>query len=114
MAALAALYWWARTIARRDPYRRFLKLPVRRKVAFLKALLADTRVPRWVKALPILLVVYLAMPFDLVPDFIPVLGFLDDVALVIITLVVVARFTPSGVVDELLARVNETGSPPEG
>jgi uncharacterized membrane protein YkvA (DUF1232 family) len=47
-------------------------------LVLLKRLLADPRVPRRHKLILVLLVGYLAMPIDLVPDFIPVVGQLDD------------------------------------
>ena len=47
-----------------------------------KRLLADPDVPRGRKVLLALMVGYLAMPFDLIPDFIPVAGQLDDAILV--------------------------------
>ena len=47
-------------------------------VVLVKRLLADPRVPRRSKALLVLLVGYLVVPVDLVPDFIPVVGQLDD------------------------------------
>jgi len=51
-----------------------------------KRLLADPRVPsRW-KLVSGLALVYLALPFDLVPDFIPVAGQLDDAILVALVL----------------------------
>lgn len=49
-------------------------------------LLRDPRVPRRKKALLVALVGYLALPFDLVPDFIPVAGQLDDVIVVALVL----------------------------
>jgi uncharacterized membrane protein YkvA (DUF1232 family) len=49
-------------------------------------LLRDPRVPRRKKALLIALTGYLALPFDLVPDFIPVAGQLDDVVIVALVL----------------------------
>ena len=49
-------------------------------------LLRDPRVPTRKKALLIGLAAYLAMPFDLVPDFIPVAGQLDDAVLVALVL----------------------------
>jgi uncharacterized membrane protein YkvA (DUF1232 family) len=48
-------------------------------LVLLRRLLADERVPRRRKAILVALVGYLAMPIDLVPDFIPVAGQLDDV-----------------------------------
>jgi uncharacterized membrane protein YkvA (DUF1232 family) len=56
-----------------------------------KRLLGDPRVSRPRKALVALLVAYLAMPFDLVPDFIPVAGQLDDAILVAFVLRSVLR-----------------------
>jgi len=46
----------------------------------------DPRVPRRKKALLAALAAYLALPFDLVPDFLPVVGQLDDAILVAIVL----------------------------
>jgi uncharacterized membrane protein YkvA (DUF1232 family) len=43
---------------------------------------ADSDVPRNVRVRPWLLLGYLAMPFDLVPDFVPVLGYADDAIVV--------------------------------
>jgi uncharacterized membrane protein YkvA (DUF1232 family) len=51
----------------------------------------DQRLPRRHKLLVAALVPYLAMPFDLVPDFIPVAGQLDDAVIVAIVLRRVAR-----------------------
>ena len=45
-------------------------------------LLGDPRVPRRKKALLVALTGYLALPFDLVPDFIPVIGYADDALIV--------------------------------
>ena len=56
-----------------------------------RRLMADRRVSRPRKALLGLLVAYLAMPFDLVPDFIPVAGQLDDAVLVALVLRSVLR-----------------------
>ena len=48
-------------------------------IVLCSRLLRDPRVPRRKKALLVALTGYLALPFDLVPDFIPVAGQLDDV-----------------------------------
>jgi uncharacterized membrane protein YkvA (DUF1232 family) len=51
---------------------------LREQAALLRRALEDPRVPRRHKLLLGLAVAYLAMPFDLIPDFIPGLGQLDD------------------------------------
>jgi len=58
--------------------RRFLSLSTRGKVKFGRLLLEDPEVPLPAKLSLGLLVGYLALPFDLIPDFIPVVGQLDD------------------------------------
>ncbi|MBA3263967.1 MAG: DUF1232 domain-containing protein [Thermoleophilaceae bacterium] len=55
-------------------------------VVLFKRLLADPRVEWWRKALLVGVIVYLASPIDLVPDFIPVAGQLDDAILVVVAL----------------------------
>jgi uncharacterized membrane protein YkvA (DUF1232 family) len=70
-------------------------------VVLFKRLLGDPRVPRRAKLAIALLVPYLAMPFDLVPDFIPVAGQLDDAILVAAVIAYVTRKTGPGVVEEL-------------
>jgi uncharacterized membrane protein YkvA (DUF1232 family) len=56
-----------------------------------RRLLADSRVPRRHKALLAGLVGYLASPLDLIPDFIPVIGQLDDVLIAAVILRTVGR-----------------------
>jgi uncharacterized membrane protein YkvA (DUF1232 family) len=56
-----------------------------------KRLLGDPRVPRPKKALLAVAMLYLASPIDLVPDFIPIAGQLDDALLVAIVLRSVLR-----------------------
>ena len=55
-------------------------------IVLCSRLLGDPRVPRRKKALLVALTGYLALPFDLVPDFIPVAGQLDDAILVALVL----------------------------
>ena len=73
---VGARQWDIRMIARLVPYCAIL----------FKRLLGDSRVPRRWKAWSVFALVYLAMPFDLVPDFIPVAGQLDDAILVALVL----------------------------
>jgi len=55
-------------------------------IVLVTRLARDPRVPRRRKVLLIALVAYLALPFDLVPDFIPVAGQLDDAIIVALVL----------------------------
>jgi uncharacterized membrane protein YkvA (DUF1232 family) len=60
-------------------------------IVLCKRLLADRRVPRRHKAVLAGLMGYLASPLDLIPDFIPVLGQLDDALIAVLALRTVRR-----------------------
>jgi uncharacterized membrane protein YkvA (DUF1232 family) len=70
-------------------------------VILFKRLLGDPRVPRRAKAGLWLCVPYLASPIDLVPDFLPVIGQLDDALVVAAAIGYVARSAGADVVEEL-------------
>lgn len=56
-------------------------------------------VPIHVKALAISIVAYALSPIDLIPDFIPLLGFLDDIILLPLGMVIVFRLIPPAVLE---------------
>ena len=70
-------------------------------IVLFKRLLRDPRVPRRAKVAIALLVPYLALPFDLIPDFIPVVGQVDDAILVAAVIAYVARSAGHEVIEEL-------------
>jgi uncharacterized membrane protein YkvA (DUF1232 family) len=67
----------------------------------LARLVRDPRVPKWRKGLLLALGVYLASPIDLLPDFIPVAGQLDDAILVVLVLRSLIRSGDENMVREL-------------
>jgi uncharacterized membrane protein YkvA (DUF1232 family) len=77
-------------------------------VVLMQRLVRDERVPRRRKALLVAAAGYLALPFDLVPDFIPVAGQLDDALIVGLVLRHVLRGAGEGIVRE------HWPGPPEG
>ena len=95
------LVWW-RTPRLRPLLRALKALGWQRGIRAAWGLTRDRRTPWLVRLLPVPLLVYLAMPFDLVPDFIPVLGQLDDVLIVAAVAYVVFRLTPAEVLREHL------------
>jgi uncharacterized membrane protein YkvA (DUF1232 family) len=70
-------------------------------IVLLRRLLADERVPRRPKLLLVASLAYLAVPIDVVPDFIPVAGQLDDAIVVALALRSVTRAAGPAVVREL-------------
>lgn len=65
------------------------------------------RVPWYAKFLALIIVGYALSPIDLIPDFIPVLGYLDDLILVPLGIMLVIRLVPADVVAECRARSEE-------
>ncbi|HLB26947.1 MAG TPA: DUF1232 domain-containing protein, partial [Dehalococcoidia bacterium] len=109
LIAAAALFAWllrrAGTPEERSLVRRVLRLPLRGKLRLALALVREPRVPLLVRALPPALVLYLAMPLDIIPDFVPVIGHLDDALVLLIGIALVLRFTPRGVLEEQVERL---------
>jgi uncharacterized membrane protein YkvA (DUF1232 family) len=60
----------------------------------------DSRVPWYTRALAALIVAYALSPIDLIPDVIPVIGYLDDLVLVPLGIILVLRMIPPGVLAE--------------
>jgi len=77
---------WARTI-RRDAHALYLAA-------------RDPRVPWYAKALAIAVAAYAASPIDLIPDFIPVIGYVDDLILVPLGIALVIKLIPAEIMAE--------------
>ncbi len=60
----------------------------------------DPRTPWTAKMLAVLIVAYALSPIDLIPDFIPVLGYLDDLILLPLGILLAIRLIPPAVMDE--------------
>src|SRR3954462_4879225 len=84
---LSRMKRWARTF-RRDSHAVYLAS-------------RDPRVPWYAKLLAIGVAAYALSPIDLIPDFIPIIGYLDDLIIVPLGIVLAIRMVPPGVMIEL-------------
>ena len=82
---------------------RVYRLPFQQKVALAIGLMRDERVPTGLRVLPPLLILYLAMPLDLIPDFIPIIGQLDDIMVVLVGGALLVKFAPIGLLEERIS-----------
>ncbi len=114
IALLAAVYlaWRVYRSDERKIARRIGKLSTGHKFALGRALFADGRVPVVAKLLSVLVVIYLASPVDLLPAFIPVVGFLDDLLVVLAGVGLLLRLVPAAVVEEHLHRFDVARAAP--
>ncbi len=107
LSATAVLLWRSVGPDDRTLLKRIHRLPVRRKLRLAAALMRDRRIPLRLRAIPPGLILYLASPLDLIPDFIPVIGLLDDVLVGIVGIGLLVRFAPRDVLDEQIARLEQ-------
>lgn len=85
---------------------------LKREVLVLWLAARDPRTPWYAKALALLVAGYALSPIDLIPDFIPVLGYLDDVILVPLGIWLTLRLLPAALVRELRAVAAERAQRP--
>lgn len=60
----------------------------------------DPRTPWFAKVLALAVAAYAISPIDLIPDFIPIIGYLDDLIIVPLGIMLVVRFIPPELMDE--------------
>jgi uncharacterized membrane protein YkvA (DUF1232 family) len=95
---LARLKEWAREI--------------KRDVHALYLCARDPRVPWYAKAVALAVAAYALSPIDLIPDFIPVLGYLDDVIVVPLGILIAVRLIPADILAEHRAAASAAGRAP--
>ena len=86
---------WARTIGR--------------DIAALYLAGRDPRTPWLAKAVALSVAVYALSPIDLIPDFIPVLGYLDDLLIVPLGIMLAVSLMPAGLMAEFRRAASERG-----
>lgn len=77
---------------------------IKRELAALYCAYRHPGVPWYAKAFMALVIGYALSPIDLIPDFIPVLGYLDDLILIPAGITVALRMIPKGIIEECRAQ----------
>ena len=77
---------------------------VKRELKVYQLLLKDSRTPKVAKLLLWVALAYALSPIDLIPDFIPVLGFLDDIIIVPGLVLLAVKLVPADVVRDCRVR----------
>jgi uncharacterized membrane protein YkvA (DUF1232 family) len=94
---------------------RILKTWARRLIRDVHAVYlaaGDPRVPWYARILAIVVAGYALSPIDLIPDFIPVIGYADDLVIVPLGIWLVVWLIPKEVMTEYRAKANEAGQRP--
>ena len=74
---------------------------LRRNLVLLYLAVRDPRISWYIRALALLVISYALSPVDLIPDFIPVLGLLDDIIIVPLGILLVLRLIPPPLLQDL-------------
>jgi uncharacterized membrane protein YkvA (DUF1232 family) len=72
----------------------------------------DPRVPWYAKALAVAVAGYALSPIDLIPDFIPIIGYLDDLVILPLGIWLVVALIPREITVEYRAKADEAGRRP--
>jgi len=76
---------------------------IKRDVVAVWLAARDPRVPWYAKAVALAVAAYALSPIDLIPDFIPVLGYLDDLIIVPLGILLVIKLIPAELMAEFRA-----------
>jgi uncharacterized membrane protein YkvA (DUF1232 family) len=85
---------------------KFINRDLKRDLAVYQLALKDPRTPRAAKLLLSLAVAYSLSPFDLIPDFIPLIGHMDDALIVPFVIRFALKLIPDEVMDECRLRLS--------
>ena len=77
---------------------------LKREVIALWFVCRDPRTPWYVRALTMLIVAYALSPIDLIPDFIPLLGYLDELILLPVGIYLVLKLVPADALADARAK----------
>lgn len=84
---------------------------IKRDVVALWLAIRDPRVPWYAKTVAAIVAGYALSPIDLIPDFIPVLGYLDDLLIVPLGIMLAVKLVPAPVMAELRERALDRARP---
>ena len=73
---------------------------LKKEVYALSLAVKDKRVPWYAKIFAVLIIGYILSPIDLIPDFIPVIGYIDDLIIVPVAIVLLIKLIPKEVMEE--------------
>ena len=85
---------------------------LKREVYALYFAVRDPRVPWYAKALAACVVAYACSPIDLIPDPIPILGYLDDLVLIPLGVLAVRALIPEAVLEDCRVRARQLDAAP--
>lgn len=82
---------------------------IKEDIFIIAAAYKHPETPFYIKVLAIIVVAYAFSPIDLIPDFIPILGYLDDLILVPLGIAILLKLIPDHIIEESSEKVAASG-----
>ena len=82
---------------------------LKREIRTYQLVLKDGRTPKMAKWLLAAAIGYTLLPFDIIPDFIPIIGHLDDIIIVPVLVIVALKMIPPEVIQDCRAKAQKIG-----
>ncbi|MFH0769444.1 MAG: DUF1232 domain-containing protein [Chloroflexota bacterium] len=81
---------------------------IKHELKVYRLVLKDHRTPKLAKVILWVAIGYTCLPFDVIPDFIPVIGYLDDIIIVPGLIIVALKLIPREVIEDCRGQVDST------
>jgi uncharacterized membrane protein YkvA (DUF1232 family) len=107
IAAAAFIFWRIQRSEEKKLAKRIAELAFLDKISLAGSLFRDERIPIAPRIIALALVLYIASPIDLLPDFIPVVGYFDDVLIVMVGAGLLLRSIPGHIIEEHVSRYEQ-------
>ncbi|MFZ3073474.1 MAG: DUF1232 domain-containing protein [Thermodesulfobacteriota bacterium] len=80
---------------------------LKRELKTYRLVISDKRTPRLAKLTLALAIGYAMMPFDIIPDFIPIIGHMDDAVLIPLLIIIALKMIPKEVMEDCRKKAGE-------
>ena len=78
---------------------------LKRELKTYRLVISDKRTPRLAKLTLGLAIGYALMPFDIIPDFIPIIGHIDDAVIIPLLIIIALKMIPKEVIEDCRKKV---------